>query len=386
MSSSSRDDAVTPVIGTVIVLAITVAGIGMALFMGAPVLVQLRERAALENVIGQFEQVRAAANDMYVPDESRYPTLSIPAGQLILGEGTHLMATVDHDITGTTYDLCDFRVKDWSDWDAADANKLTVTATGCPTIAGINNATSGTHCNGSALAVGTGACFEAYRVNGTAPTSWPVCAASTQPSCYLTWTASGSTYTLSLPLDDDADYLFRLTDSTTTIHAQAWLLHMDRLSWNTGGVDAAYEGGGIFAQEGDGFFLASSPLVSEDPGQGPYFLRVPTLQDSDHGALTGSGSHSVGLVLTSGHLRVDLVLANMARLDFHGDLAEPWCNAFLLRDVLASLDGDYYTEDDATHTCSGTAAADGVRSVKYDEPAAFRYTLTQAIIHGSLLL
>lgn len=396
MSPSNPESAVTPIVGTVIVLAITVAGIATALFMGTPVLTRLRERAALENVVGQLEEVRAAANDMYVPDESRYPTVSIPAGHLSLGDGSHLLVTVDQDIAGTTYDNCDFRVKDWSDWTTANANKVTVTATGCPTIAGINNATTGTHCNGAALALATGACFEAYRVNGTAPTSWPVCTASTTASCYLTWTASGATYTLSFPMSGSADYLFRLTNSTSTVYAQAWLMHMDRIAWNTGGVHANYEGGGIFAQEGNGFFLASSPLVSEEPLGGAYFLRIPTLQGSEHGAFTGSGSHSVGLILKSGHVRVDMVQATLVRIDFHGDLAEPWCNAFLLRDVLASLDGDYYKDvgaavaqggdNDPPHACSGTASPDAIRSVKYDEPAAFRVTLTQTILHGSLLL
>jgi hypothetical protein len=382
MSLFDRDDAVTPVIGTVIVLAITIMGIGTALYLGTPVLVNLRERAALENVIGQFEQVRAAANDMYIPDESRYPTISIPAGELTLAQGSHVLVTVDEDASGTTYDGCDFRVQDWSDWDVAAANKVSLTASGCPAIAGITNAT----CNAAAIPAATGACFEAYRVNGSAPASWPLCAASTAGPCHLTWTVSGAEYSLSSVLDDEADYMFRLTDSTTAVvYAQAWLFHMDRLAWRTGNVAASYEGGGILAQEGEGYFLASSPLVTEDPPGGPFFLRLPTMQGSDHGAFSGSGSHSVGLIMTAGHLRVDWVAATLIRLDFHGDLAEPWCNAFLLRDQLASLDGDYYTED-ATHLCSGTAEADGVRSVKYDEPATFRFTLTQTVIHASLLL
>src|SRR5687768_7622439 len=104
MSRSGHESGVTPVIGTVIVLAITVAGIGMALFMGTPVLTKLRDRAALENVVGQFEQVRAAANDMYVPDESRYPTISIPAGELVLSPGSHILVTVNQDSTDPLYD------------------------------------------------------------------------------------------------------------------------------------------------------------------------------------------------------------------------------------------------------------------------------------------
>lgn len=361
MSPSAHDDAITPVIGTVIVLAITVMGIGTALYLGTPVLVGLRERAALENVVGQFEEVRAAANDMYVPDESRYPTISIPAGELVLGAGSHVLVTVDHDTAAT----CDLRVSDWTDWDQF----VTIRNLGACTE---NVATCGS-------------CLQVASVSGSTETP-------------LDWLRDPDTVTFTLladgtstPVDlvEDSDYVFRLTNAAgTTTYAQAWLFHMDRLSWRTGGVAAAYEGGGIFAQEGEGYFLASSPLVSEDPPGGHYFLRMPTLQGSDYSALSGSGSHSVGLVLTSGHLRVDLVPATLLRLDFHGDLAEPWCNAFLLRDVLASLDGDYYTEDAAepTHSCSGTADPDGIRSLKYDEPSTFRFTLTQTIIHGSLLL
>lgn len=369
MSPSAHDDAITPVIGTVIVLAITVMGIGTALYLGTPVLVGLRERAALENVVGQFEEVRAAANDMYVPDESRYPTISIPAGELVLGAGSHVLVTVNHD---SSYTGCDLRVSDWSDWD----NQIAVTATGCRTPE-----TNAATCSGTTALAASAACLEVARVTGSTVT-------------LENWTSAGPPYTLAAAIDPGSDYVFRLTNNLATtdaafaVHAEAWLFHMDRLSWRTGGVAAAYEGGGIFAQEGEGYFLASSPLVSEDPPGGHYFLRMPTLQGSDYSALSGSGSHSVGLVLTSGHLRVDLVPATLLRLDFHGDLAEPWCNAFLLRDVLASLDGDYYTEDAAepTHSCSGTADPDGIRSLKYDEPSTFRFTLTQTIIHGSLLL
>lgn len=351
MSLFGRDDAVTPVIGTVIVLAITVMGIGTALYLGTPVLVNLRERAALENVVGQFEQVRAAANDMYIPDESRYPTISIPAGELVLGAGSHVLVTVDHDASNVN---CDLRVRDWGDWN----NQVTVTATSCRAL---------TACP----ATGGGGCLQVRRIEGATETAV---------------TTSGlGTVTLGEALRDDSDYVFRVVDSSGAIQAQAWLFHMDRLSWRTGGVAASYEGGGILAQEGEGYFLASSPLVSEDPPGGPFFLRLPTMQDSDHSAFSGSGSHSVGLVMTSGHLRVDWVAATLVRLDFEGDLAEPWCNAFLLRDVLASLDGDYYSEE-ATNPCSGTLAADGIRSVKYDEPTAFRFTLTQTVIHASLLL
>ena len=330
-------------------------GIGTALYLGTPVLVNLRERAALENVIGQFEQVRAAANDMYIPDESRYPTISIPAGELVLGEGSHVLVTVNHDTT-PAYAACDLRVSDWGDWNdqvtVSAATPACRTLTACP-------------------AAGANACLEVDRVDGATETAV---------------TTSGlGTVTLGEALREDADYVFRLVDGTSAVQAQAWLFHMDRLSWRTGNVAASYEGGGILAQEGEGYFLASSPLVSEDPAGGPYFLRLPTMQDSDHSAFSGSGSHSVGLIMTSGHLRVDWVAATLLRLDFHGDLGEPWCNAFLLRDVLASLDGDYYSED-PTHPCSGTPAADGIRSVKYDEPAAFRFTLTQTVIHGSLLL
>lgn len=372
MSPSSHDDAVTPVIGTVIVLAITVAGIGMALFMGGPVLVRLRERAALENVVGQFEDVRVAANDMYIPDESRYPTISIPAGQLILGQGSHMLVTVNNDATKPD---CDFRVTEWADWN----NQLAVSfpAATCRTMM-------------ACPATGTNACLQVHRVDGATETA-------------VTASGAGS-ITLGEDLSKDSDYVFRILDSASAIQAQAWLFHMDRLSWNTGAVDAAYEGGGIFAQEGEGFYLASSPLVSEDPLSGPFFLRVPTLQDSAYGGFTGSGSHSVGLVMDSGHLRVDLALANLVRLDFHGDLAEPWCNAFLLRDVLASLDGDYYRDvakptgtpahgdNDPAHACSGGNAADGVRSVKYQERNAsdvvvpFRFTLTQTVLHASLII
>lgn len=382
-------------IGTVIVLAITIAGIATALFMGAPVLVRMQERAALENVVGQLEEVRAAGNDMFLPDEARYPTISLPSGRIGLERGTHVMVTVTHD---TAPAGCDFRVTEWEDWDDASANtKVSVAAAApCPSPLTNTNAT----CAGLA-AVGSGACFEAYRVTGATPSPWTLCTSSTGASCHLTWTNSGSTFTLNQPLDKDSDYLFRLTNSAGVVYGQAWLLHQDRLRWTSGGVHAAYEGGAVIAQEGTGLFLSAAPAVSEDPIGGAFYLRLTTLQGSDLGRFSGSASHTVGLVLQSGQIRIDYLDALLLRLDFHGEFAEAWCNAFLLRDVFASLDGDYYRDvagspasggdSDPGHACSPDAPdPDGIHSVKYleDDTGAvpFPFTLTQSIIHASLVL
>lgn len=394
-------------IGTVIVLAITIAGIATALFMGAPVLVRMQERAALENMVGQLEEVRAAGNDMFLPDEARYPTISIPSGRLVLEPGTHAMVTVDFDDNRfedpdtTTYDACDFRIHGWEDFDSA----VTVSATGCVGGAGSRQLVNACPPPDDDL------CVAAARVAGGTETA-------------LTDSDADAT---DLVLDDgnaangadlraDSDYVFRLKDGAGNVYAEAWLLHMQRLKWSTGGVHAGYEGGAVIAQEGDAFFLSASPAVSEDPLGGPFFLRFTTMQGGSEGQLTGSTSHSVGLVLEGGHVRTDYVSTRLVRLDFHGEFAEAWCNAFFLRDVFASLDADYYRDvanawatdgpdgdaapdggdSDPGHACSPDSPdADGIRSVKYVEddpttgpldPQPFPFTLSQTIIHASLVI
>lgn len=353
-------------------LAITVIGISTALFLGAPVITQMQERAALENVVGQFEEVRAAGNDMFLPDEARYPTLSIPSGQLALRPGTHVLVTTVREPAGPA---CDFRVTDWEGWDAILEVNVHSGTTDCVAV----TPTSSASC-------GAGACFHAARYDGDTATA-------------LTWTrtaATSTTYTLGTALAQDADYRFWLTSGNPApndVLAEAWLLHMDQLAWSAENVQAIYEGGAVFTHEVDYYYLASGPAVSESPNEDPYFLRFTTLQDSVYRQLIGSDSHTVGLVLTDRHVRIDYDRVQGLRLDVHGSLAEAWCNAFLLRDSLASLGGDHYRSDEGAHSCrTDQPDADQVRSVRYIEgnppslldPQPFYFTLTQTSIHASI--
>lgn len=342
-------------------------GVGVAVTLGLPTLVAMQEKAALENVVGQFEEVRAAANDMFVADEARYPTVAIPAGRVAVEPGTHVLVT---STFATEAAACDFRVTGWSDWDGT----LTVSATGCTALAASTSDT----CNGAS---GTAQrCLELARVVGSVETPIPYDAVGAGP--YTVTFRSGAT------VDEDADYVFRLTNNRAAanrvVYGEAWLLHMDRLRWTLTGVEATYEGGAIFAKDPGGVYLASTPAVSEDPeGDEPFFLRFATMQGSTYSALTGADSHAMGLVFQSGHLRVDHVQARLLHLDFHGDFAQGWCNAFLVRDTLAALGGDHYTEDDPAHACNA-ANSDRLTSVKYAEDGPFHFTLSQSVIHGAL--
>lgn len=94
-SSFEPESGVTPIIGTILVLAITVAGMSVTLFLGLPVLEKLRDQSALESVVGQFQDVRHAVNGMQVPGSARTPTISLPAGTLTIGPGTTLTISLD---------------------------------------------------------------------------------------------------------------------------------------------------------------------------------------------------------------------------------------------------------------------------------------------------
>lgn len=93
----AAEDGITPVIGTVLVLAITVTGIGVALFLGAPTIERMQQKAALETVVGQFSEVRGAVQSMQVTGTVRTPAIALPDGVVSLGPGTALTVTVQTD-------------------------------------------------------------------------------------------------------------------------------------------------------------------------------------------------------------------------------------------------------------------------------------------------
>ncbi|HEX2065751.1 MAG TPA: hypothetical protein VHI93_02965, partial [Candidatus Thermoplasmatota archaeon] len=189
-----RDAAgVSPVIGTILVLAISVLGVAGILAWGAPTISRIQGRNALVAMEGEFEGLRDATQALSVPDHSRFPTVAMPGGTLSIQGGTRFLVTVDQDNgnfcgpggTGSCAG-CDFRVKDWTDG-GADKGKVTVAATGCRTV------------DASCPPAAGHACLEVFSVGGTTLVK--------QASTYAapTATVAGADFS-------KGDWMFRLSD------------------------------------------------------------------------------------------------------------------------------------------------------------------------------
>src|SRR5688572_1709541 len=109
---SAAEDAVTAVIGTIIILAITIMGIGVVMLWGAPTIDRIQAQNAQLGVLGEMEDVQASILELSVPDHSRFPSITVGRGDLGLGAGTRFMLTANHDTSNPT---CDFRVTAWAD-------------------------------------------------------------------------------------------------------------------------------------------------------------------------------------------------------------------------------------------------------------------------------
>src|SRR5688572_28001382 len=129
------ESAVTPVVGAILILAITILGIAGVLYWGAPMIDRIQSRNSQVAVVGEFQDLRDASSILSVPDHSRFPTIVIPRGELSLEEGTRIMVTSNRDYDGTANDFpnCDFRVTN-ANWDGSPTSTVsTATTTGCRT-------------------------------------------------------------------------------------------------------------------------------------------------------------------------------------------------------------------------------------------------------------
>lgn len=355
---SDGEQAVTPVIGTILVLGITVVGIAAIMLWGAPAIQRIQAQNAQLAMIGEFEDLRASAQELSVPDHSRFPTITMPSGALSLQPGTRFLVTANQD----SLDTCDFRVTDWSD--ASPDSDVTVDTPGACSVT----------VNQSNLVV--------CEIFGSNPVERTVNA------------PTGSSYPVAGPAGVTIDFtegewaFFLGADScsdTEDAVAQAWLISTDQVAWDAqgGGDRAAYFDGGAVFSETDGTFFVEKGAAIADGSLGPdyvgFWLRSLNAGD-DYRAISGQGSHEMYFALTSNNLRIDEDGVNIVRYDFEGELAEAWCNALLGRndDIAAPAT---YTDLD----CSD-GDDDGITAVSYSTGTPFEFRFLEAIIHASLAL
>ncbi|MEK6986079.1 MAG: hypothetical protein AABX89_06835 [Candidatus Thermoplasmatota archaeon] len=349
MADLRRDNAaVTPVIGTVFILGITVAGMAVVLLLGTPVIDRLQDEAALATMAGQFEGVRYAVSTLSIPQASKAAGLSLPGGEVRLATGDRIMVTYTSSAAPAG---CDFHVTQWA---TADNAIFVRGGGGC-----------GTPIRVPALPFGVCTiCIQAFDLTA-APASDQVAL------------AAGGLVTLAVPIELDHDWLFRLTNGAGTTIAEAFLFSGDRLDWerpsSVGGAQASFEAGAIFLGRGGQTFQQASPFISEKPlgtGTGiatPYLVRIPMLDATGLTGISGSGDHSLLLQLASSTLRAQVDAAVLIRFDIHGTLAQEWCSGLVLRNAFEQPPGRY--DEDLLYNCAtGNLVEQGVRSVTYTPP------------------
>lgn len=347
--SQAAQEAVSPIIGTLLVLAITVVGMAGIMLWGAPTIEAVQAQNAQVGVIGEFEELRSSSIDLSIPDASRIPTINVARGTIGLEPGTRLMVTANHS-------NCDLHVTGW-----ADASVATVdfAAGGC-----------------------SGTTFEVLQVVGSNTVrrySGPVATTSvTIPA------AAGFT-----PDVTQGDWMFRLSngnDLSLVTYAQAWLVDNDALTWrldtSRGGVSAFYDLGAVFSANGDAFFVEKGPSLQESEfGSGVFSFRMRTLNDTTgSAAISGRGSHEVFLGLVGNYARIDRADTYRLRFDMAGDLAESWCNLFIQRNT--AIGATRYVEDGSLPCDQASDAA--VRSVTYTVAGGGTVAFEAEVLHADI--
>lgn len=375
---------ITPVVGTLLVLAITIIGMAAIMFWGAPTIERLRVSNTQSAMVGEFLDIRQSAAQLTIPDAARTPNINVPGGVLGFEPGTRfLISTMYNEASGIPSALispdpdptCDFHVTGW-----ADSTPTTVSVPGFP---------------GCGLTVAAGAvcgsqvCIRVYRVLGASVAEQTVTYSAGSVS--LVAPAPGIEFG-----NSELTWLFRITSNAATpvTFGEAWLISSDLLYWKqhtaSGEYESFFDSGAVFSGRGGALYIEERPLVQENMfGTGVFSFWLYAMDAFEVGEITATGTYQVFVGLLSLHPRVESLEVPFVRLDFHGRLAEAWCGGLVVRNNLLGFDGanEGYIEQPGFTCAAGDAS--GVRSLKYNDPdprAEFPFQLVHATLRTSIQL
>lgn len=112
------DRGVSPVIGTILVLAISTVGIFAVMYWGVPAMTEVQDRTSFEAVLEQYRIVDSTVENVVrggAPDKASTVQLSVPGGSLEWNEGTRFLVELYFDQTADP--LADFVLTGWADRD-----------------------------------------------------------------------------------------------------------------------------------------------------------------------------------------------------------------------------------------------------------------------------
>lgn len=358
-------------IGTILILLISVLGISAVMAWGAPTVQKIQDRNALVAMSQEFEDVRHNTLRLTVADSSYFPTVVVSEGDLGYREGTRIMVTVAIEDPDESDQVCDFAVYGFTE---AGADSVSYDAD-CDKNGGDPDFN-----------------FEAWRVNGASVTRVMNDEAESA--------GTGKTSSTNSSLDfSQGDWMFQITNATGSgterSYAEAWLISTEQIRWDLTSsqreMAVITEGGMIFSLLDDTYFLERFASIQEDAfGNDDTVARIPVYSSSGITTASGRGGYSVFLGLEGNHLRNSTDAVAQVRYTFAGELAESWCNSFIDRNL--DLDENRYTEV-AVHdghalgaTTCATGDAAGLRAVKYSSPSGdtFPYEFIHAIVSTTI--
>jgi hypothetical protein len=341
--------AVSPVIGTVLILFIVLLAMAGILAWGVPAIQGLQEHAEFQSMLTQMVQVNNDLLTLRDPQNTRLVTVSMNHGTLRVEDGSRWVVGVGRDET-------EFYLSNWErgggDFDF--------------------------HWGGAAVRV------TADRVVGSTPQN---IAAATQSSCSGSCTLAGTgaaaaTYPVRVQAFDG-----------NNLRAEAWVFDMGRVSYrmredsNLNRVHV--EMGAVFTQQGPRIFMEHSAAIKEPvyditPADTSYLVRV--FQLSGDSAVSGKGRHTILASLAENYgttkfrPRITDAMTALVQVDdggapgTTGAMEEAFCNHLRATSTYYEFVG-------------GVAACDaGNMQLRYNPPNAnngglFTFEMSQAVVN-----
>lgn len=350
------DEAITPVIGSILILGISVLGISAIMFWGAPALQILQEQNAQAAMLGEFHEVRQNSLALTITDGSRLPRVNLGSGDLSVETGTRISVTAAYADPLDAALIPNCRM-DLDDWSLADETQFQAQLVDCGQTR-VANTVNG--CPGNPTEA---YCLRTYLVEGRK---------LTQIFAEANDVIGSGTGTLlvDLPQSFAVDsWVVRLESRDGLVtYAESWIIEYQALHWKLDGRTEPYlrlEAGALFSGYGENTFIeVDAPIAEQAFGTDELALRWPIMEGPEVGR-SGTQSIVVFLRLEDNLLRIDDSV-RAVQYDFEGDFARAWCTSLMLRDD--DVDSGFaYKQPYTTRTCAGSTHPDSRYTIVFDK-------------------
>lgn len=336
--------AVSPVIGTILVLFIVLIAVAGILVWGVPAIQGIQAHSEFQAVLTQFVELNADIKNLRDPQSSKRDTISVNRGLLSLEQGGRWVFTGTNDTNYKTFNL--------TGWTADASTSVSVSAPNIP----------GTH--------------SVYldKVVGATATEMSSCASSCGAASLSLGTTGGVANTIK-------DYSYRIrAKEGSSIKAEAWIINVGRISYaldNSQTLNRVYATmGAVINRQGAALFMEDPPAIKEpdfaaSPPDKSFFARVVDLDGSSAGSGKGRFPVLVNLVdvygLSKGRTTFEQAVSARIQVNDGNLLQEAFCTYLSTR--------KYYVQQ------AGACSA-GTVNVLYDPGQTFVYDLSHMVVNG----